>query len=222
MLLHEMSKRSFSKSHQGQVPVERLSPLPISVGQAKLTIAEPWVIDLSGVPEPKWMRGLIGAELLEAYVVEIDPDRATLRLFDPRKFTKPRGAVAIPVEDVNHGLFMNVTIDVNEKETVSRRVRIDSGSEDSVADEIAKDARTTRRTTLGNGLGKDYQSVSGMYDAVHIGPFTFRHVWGPGAHSPQIGMEMLRRFTMTFDVPHGVLYLKPNEHLHERVPAPGE
>jgi hypothetical protein len=31
-------------------------------------------------------------------------------------------------------------------------------------------------------------------------------------------MEILRRFTMTFDVPHRRRYLLPNHHLHDPVP----
>lgn len=77
-------------------------------------------------------------------------------------------------------------------------------------------------TTLGHGLGTDYKAVSGVFDAVHIGTFTFRDVWAPGTPNAEIGMEMLRRFTMTFDVAHHVLYLQPNRRLTEPVPAPGE
>jgi Aspartyl protease len=205
---------------EGKVPVERLAPVDMSIGSVKLKVAEPWAIDLSHVGNPKWMRGLVGIEFLEAFVVQIDPNTATVRFFDPGKFEKPRGAVALPIEDVNHRLFMSVTIDVNESETVTRRVRIDTGSDDSVGDESAARAHNVRSTTLGHGLGSNYQSVSGVFDAVHIGPFTIRHVWGPGNRFPEIGMEMLRRFTMTFDVPHHTLYLQPNVHFDEPIPAP--
>ncbi len=170
------------------------------------------MIDLSSVPIPKWVHGLIGADLLEAFVVELDPERSTVRLFDPRTFDKPAGAVEVPLEDTNHRLFMPVTIDVNGKETVVRRARIDTGSEDSVGDDIVKEGRHVRETTLGHGLGNDFKALSGMFDAVHIGPFTIREVWGPGTPNAEIGMEMLRRFTVTFDVAHHVMYLRPNGH----------
>ena len=73
---------------------------------------------------------------------------------------------------------------------------------------------------LGNGLGASYEDVSGVYDTVVIGPFTFRHVWGPAGAVPIVGMEMLRRFTITFEVRRGLLYLEPNASLSEPVPAP--
>jgi hypothetical protein len=145
---------------------------------------------------------------------------STVRFFDPATFRKPKRAVTLPLEDVEHRLFMKVTLDVNPREIVERRVRIDTGSGDSVADPIVKDGRNVRKTTLGNGLGSNYEAVSGVLDAVHIGPFTIRNVWAPGAANATIGMEMLRRFTFTFDVPHHAIDLEPNRHLHDLVPAP--
>lgn len=206
----------------GQVDMQHAAPLEVSVGNAKLTIAEPWVIDLSGVPIPKDVHGLVGAEFLENFVVELNSDRATLCFFDARTFTPPKGAVTIPLEATKHQFFIKATIDVKEKLVVEHRLRIDSGSSDSVGDPIAKEARETQESTLGAGLGNDYKSVSGKYDAVHVGPFVVRHVWGPATTFPTIGMEMLRRFTVTFDVAHGALHLQPNAHLAEPVPPPGE
>lgn len=207
---------------QGEVPSQRVASFDMTIGGAHLKAEEPLVIDLSSVPIPKWVHGLIGADLLEAYVVEMDPERSTVRLFDARTFQKPAGATEVALEDTNHRFFIPVTIDVNAKETVVRRARIDTGSEDSVGDAIVKDGSHVRETTLGHGLGSDYKAVSGMFDAVRIGPFTIRNVWGPGTPVPEIGMEMLHRFTMTFDVAHHVLYLQPNKRLTDPVPSPGE
>ena len=69
-------------------------------------------------------------------------------------------------------------------------------------------------------MGEDYQGVSGLLKAVHLGPFTWTHVWGPEATRPAIGMEIFRRFVATFDAPHGQLYLKPNRHIREPIPEP--
>lgn len=44
--------------------------------------------------------------------------------------------------------------------------------------------------------------------------------WGPAGAVPIVGTEMLRRFTMTFDVRRGLVYLDPNASLSEPVPAP--
>ncbi len=205
---------------QGEVAVQRVAPLEMAVGTAKVTVAEPWVIDLRGTPLPKWVHGLVGAEFLEAYVVELDSERSTMRFFDPATFLPPEHAVTLALEETDHRFFMQIKIDVNASKTVERRVRIDTGSGDSVGDAIVGEGRDVRETTLGNGLGSNYKAVSGRFDAVHIGPFTVRNVWGPGTPFPTIGMEMLRRFTVTFDVRRHAMYLQPNSHIGDAVPGP--
>lgn len=205
---------------KGDVALQRVRPLAMAVGSARLTVAEPWVIDLSGVPIPKWTRGLIGAEWFEAFVVQLDAERPAVRLIDPRTFRPPADAVAFPLEDADHRFFMRVTLDVNRGLTVERRVRIDTGSGDAVGDEIVRQARETRETTLGGGLGENFKSVSGRMDAIRLGPFVFRDAWGPGTSYPMIGMELFRRFTTTFDAPHQKLYLVPNASVKEPIPPP--
>ena len=75
---------------------------------------------------------------------------------------------------------------------------------------------------LGNGLGTSYKDVSGVYETVKFGPFEFKDVWGPAGAVPIVGMEMMRRFTLTFDTQRGLLYLEPNASFSERFPAPSE
>ena len=77
-----------------------------------------------------------------------------------------------------------------------------------------------KKTTVGNGLGNSYEDVSGVYDQVVIGPYRFYHVWGPAGAVPIIGMEMLRRFTLTLVAQRGLLYLEPNASLKEPTPSP--
>jgi hypothetical protein len=77
-----------------------------------------------------------------------------------------------------------------------------------------------RARRQGVGLGTSYIDYSGELDSVRIGPDGIHHVWGPSNDHPAIGMEVLRRLTMTFDLRHGRLYLEPNRTFDEPVPAP--
>ncbi len=79
---------------------------------------------------------------------------------------------------------------------------------------------TTLKTRGGNGLGENFVAASGLMDAVQLGPFAFKQVWGPSATPPAMGMEILRRFIVTFDAPHGRLYLSPTPAIKEPIPAP--
>ena len=62
--------------------------------------------------------------------------------------------------------------------------------------------------------------MSGKYRSVRFGPYVFRDFWGPGGNPPLIGMELLQRFVMTFDAPHGRIYLAPIGRLDAPVPHP--
>ena len=205
---------------RGNVPIKHLAALTMRLGSLNIVVPEPFLIDLSGTGNPDWMHGLVGAELFENYVVEMDFDRSQFRVFQPDEFTPPANTAWIPLIAENHRFFIDVTLEVSEKKTVTRRVRVDTGSEDSVADEVVKDGTNVRETTLGNGLGANYKGYSGIFKAVRLGPFTFHDVWGPGAPNPEIGMEMFWRFVVTFDVPHRKLYLQPNRHLDDPFPPP--
>jgi hypothetical protein len=218
--LKSVSPGTVTGTGTGEVPVEHVGRIRMQIGNLALPIPDPLVIDLSTTPNPKWLHGLVGAELFEAYVVEMDYEKNQFRIFDPEDFLKPSKASAIPLIVENHRMFIDLTIEVSDQKTVTHRVRVDTGSEDSVNDEVVKEGSHVRETTLGNGLGENFKGYSGVYKAIHLGPFRFQNVWGPGAPHPGIGMEMFRRFTVTFDAPHKLLYLEPNRNFPDAFPPP--
>ena len=56
-------------------------------------------------------------------------------------------------------------------------------------------------------MGESFEGYSGLVKSVHIGLFEFRDFWATCAPSSMMGMELLRRFVVTFDAPHGQIYL---------------
>ena len=203
----------------GEVPMQHSEAVSLRLGSATIRGDDPWIIDLSKVPIDKRVRGLVGPELLSQYVVQIDPRSREIKLFDPARFKTPR-ADAVPLLVEGDRLFTMATLDVKPGLSVTHKLRVDTGSGDSVNDPIVVQAKETRVTTLGNGLGQNYQAVSGKIDAVHLGPFTISDVWAPGGVPASIGMEILRRFVVTFDAPRGKMYLEPLSSLAEPVPPP--
>jgi hypothetical protein len=204
---------------QGEVAAQRVGAITMEVSGVTLSVPGALVLNLSHADVPNDTHGLFGAAFFENYTVELDSDAPALRLFDPKTYSPPKGAAKIPLVLESDRLFLNATLDVNDKLTVTHKLRVDTGSEDSVADDVVKSGTQVRSTTLGHGLGANYQGQSGIFKAVHLGPFTFHDVWGP-ATNPTIGMEIFRRFDCFFDVPQRALYLIPNQHLKESIPPP--
>ncbi len=218
--LKVVSASTATGTGQGTVPVGKAAAIRLQLGGASWDVAEPWIIDLSQVPIPRDTKGLIGFDLLRSHVVRIDPTTKRLAVFAPERFQPPQTGARLPLIIDNDKLFVDATLVVRPDYRVQRRLRIDTGSETSVNDESVKESPTQRKTTLGNGLGANFESISGVFDAVRLGPLTFRNVWGPGGPGSFIGMELLRRFVVTFDVRNRWLYLEPTNAIDEIVPAP--
>jgi hypothetical protein len=221
MGLSSRSTTRISGTGAGTVPAGHVGTQKLTVGRISLHLSDPLILDLKGLPINQHDRGLVGSELFERYVVRLDPIHHTLAVFDPRTFRPNARDAVVPLSTDGRRLYLNATLLVRPGLKVVHRLRIDTGSEDTVDDPIVSRSRTIRSSTLGNGLGSNYAGVSGVYDAIEIGPYRFRHIWGPGSTRPAIGMEILRRFVLTFDVPHNRLYLRPTPALHDPVPAPG-
>lgn len=204
----------------GKVTRSKTGPVTMALNDVKIELAEPWVIDLSNVPIPKTVKGLVGAELFEKFVVKMDPLESVFSVFDPGSFNYTGDGASIPLFFESGKLFLEADLEVPAGKTVTHKLRIDTGSESAVNDEIVKQSAELRSSTLGGGLGENFKSYSGVFSSVKIGPYVMNHVWGPGGPPPLIGMEILRRFIITFDAPHGRMYLEPTTAFTEPVPTP--
>ena len=204
---------------QGRVPLMHASPVTLTVGAATVRVADPLVIDLSRVPLPKPSAGLLGAELFEQYIVQVDYAARVIRLYDRSARFDAGGVASVPLRARNHAFFVPVTVAAGGA-AHALDARIDLGSGDALASPLVKLAKERRTTTLGNGLGRNFRGTSGVYDAIALGPYRMVHVWSPWSETPLIGMEVFRRFVTTFDVARGRLYVQPAAALNEPFPAP--
>lgn len=204
----------------GKVTKSVTGPATMTLNDVKVDLAEPWVIDLSNVPISKEAKGLVGAELFEKFVVKIDPLESAFTVFDPASFHYTGDGASLPLIVEGGKFFLEANLEVPVGKTTTHKLRIDTGAESSVNDEIVKQSAELRSSILGGGLGESFKSYSGVFTSVKIGPYVLNHVWGPGGSPPLIGMELLRRFIITFDAPHGRMYLEPTPALSEPVPTP--
>ena len=204
----------------GEVAKSQTGPVTMSMGDVKVNVPEPWVIDLSKAPLPASVKGLVGAEFFKDYVVRMDPVRSSFTVFEAASYRHETGGASIPLLVEGDKLFLEAELEVPAGKTARHKLRIDTGSESSVNDEIVKQSEELRSSTLGGGLGENFKSYSGVFSSVKIGPYTIKHVWGPGGPGPGVGMEILRRFIVTFDAPHHRMSLEPTPRLNDPVPAP--
>jgi len=205
---------------KGDVSADDAGDVALTVGGITTHVPHAKIVDLSKVPLPSKTDGLLGAEFFEKYVVRIDPEQHIIAFYNPQTFAYIGHGSSIPLELTNSRLYVHMGLEAIPGQLLDRRLRVDTGSEDSVDDDTVRSAPTQQKTILGNGLGSSYEDVSGVYNRVVLGAYTFRHVWGPAGAVPIVGMEIMRRFTLTFFAQQGLLYLEPNERLSEPIPPP--
>ncbi|MFL6520835.1 MAG: retropepsin-like aspartic protease [Chthoniobacterales bacterium] len=204
----------------GEVAKSQTRAVVMTLNGVKVDVPQPWVIDLSKAPLPPSVKGLVGAELFKAYVTRIDPQQSNVSVFESASYQPREGVTSIPLFVDGDKLLLEATLEVPAGKSVTHKLRIDTGSESSVNDEVVKQSEEVRTSTLGGGLGDSFKSYSGVFTSVKIGPYVVKHVWGPGGPHPAIGMELLRRFIITFDVPRQRIYLEPTPALNDPVPTP--
>jgi len=219
--LHELAADSSQGVGRGSVRRQHLAPVELSVGGVHFAVQDPWVFDLRHVGISRRVDGMLGADLLERFVVRVDPVGHTLALLDPAAFHPEGSGTSIPLALDDDRLYVDMRLHLAGGVSEVRRMRIDTGSGDAVSDNLVRRSSERRRSVQGVGLGQPYVDYSGVFDSVELGPYAIAHCWGPSNDHPAVGMEILRRFTLTFDVPHRRLYLLPNAHLHDPVPPPG-
>lgn len=217
--LQILSSDSTTGAGKGAVAMQHAADTDVAVGRAKVRVRDPWIIDLN-LPQLGKQDGLIGADFFVPYVVRIDPVRETVAFYDAKSFRYDGKGAAVPLAFEDNRMFVGLKLSVVPGKFETHKVRVDSGSDDAVSDNLVRQSPERRKSVQGVGLGQSYIDYSGVFDSVGIGPYTIRHSWGPSNDRPAFGMEILRRFTSTFDVPRGVLYLEPNAHLGDRVPSP--
>jgi Aspartyl protease len=205
---------------RGTAMMFHTAPLTVSVGNARLRVGDPWVIDLSHVGTSRHIDGLVGEDFFKAYVVRIDPLARTVSFCDPKSFTHTSSGATVPLIAANDRLFVNMTLTLPNGVSATHRVRIDTGSDDAVSDDIVRESSIRRKSLQGVGIGSAYVDYSGLFATVQMGPYRMYNVWGPSGNPPAVGMEILRRFILTFDVPRGQLTLEPTAHVDDPVPSP--
>jgi hypothetical protein len=220
--LHLVLLRSDQMAGAGHetATMQHAAPVVISTGGVKLRVGDPWILDLSHVGTNRHIDGLLGADFFEAYVICIDPVTQTIAFYDPATFQYTGGGARVPLESQNNRLYISMKLSLANGISAIRMVRIDTGSDDAVSDNLVRQSPTRRRSVQGVGLGHPYTDYSGVFASVQVGPYHIHNVWGPSNDEPAVGMEILRRFKLTFDVGHGWLYLQPTSHLEDPVPSP--
>lgn len=183
-----------------------------------------------GVP----VHGIFGYDLFNSFVVSIDFRSHELTLTKPKKYKyKPRHGDRYPIVIQNTKPYLDVVAMLPGERTVPLRVVLDTGAGHA----LMLDGRTNNcalprpekviRAQLGRGLNGVINGSMGRILGLKLGRHQLQEVIASFPDSSSFGMtlvnaadrqgnigcELLRRFTVTFNYPEQYIVLKPVKRL---------
>jgi hypothetical protein len=180
------------------------------------------------------LHGIVGYEILNRYVTQLDFDEKKLRLYDHIKSVDTTGYTGIPFEFSKSTLIPRfpISITLANGESFTGKVMFDTGNAFPliVSTPFSKyhnfEAKLGQTSvTGGRGLNAvtqdqlaDIKSMS--FNGFKFGPMGIRLTINPQAEAKDgylgnIGIEIIKRFNVILDYAHKRIYLKPNRLYNE-------
>jgi len=179
----------------------------------------------------------IGLSVLRQYVVELDYDAPSLRVYDPARYQVSGAGQAIPFTLEQGTPFVTVTLGFAKGDPVQARLAVDTGGgspaaflSKSFVDRYGIMERLTKtipdfRAGFSNGQPR---VLAARLEKVSLGAVESRrpivYLWqvrGFGGGTEPDGLlcpGLLRRFKLTFDYPRRNLILQPGRHFADEPP----
>ena len=174
--------------------------------------------------------GIVGRQILDAAVVEIDWARQLLRLHDPARYRAPEDARILPLERRHGHAFVRGEVELTDGSARPVELVIDSGAFHA----LALDARKfetipeprVEGAKLGRGLNGVIRGDVGRIAALRLGGFALEDVVTrfpepdvadmiTSRSDGNLGAEVLRRFVVAFDYSRRQMVLQPTEAVAE-------
>ncbi|GAB5525782.1 MAG: hypothetical protein Roseis2KO_36540 [Roseivirga sp.] len=174
--------------------------------------------------------GILGSEIFNRFVVEVDYDKKLLRLYNPKDFKAPKGFRKVPITLENFRPFVKATVKQEKTKSAEVKLLIDTGASSALFLDASKHdnihlPEKTVDHTLGRALVGVIEGKIGRVKRFNLGKFKFKKVttsfpenWivsKTGNKDPKnnprhgtVGSEILSRFRVIFDYHEKVLYLK--------------
>lgn len=177
--------------------------------------------------------GILGSEIFNRFVVEIDYGKKQLRLYEPENFKVPRGFKRFPITLDNYRPFLKVGIKQKGHKPVDVKLLIDTGASSALFldAENFPDIHVPEKTvehTLGRALVGVIEGKIGRIDRLNLGngikfkkvTTSFPENWIVSSRESiekkdprhgTIGSEILSRFSVIFNYHKEEVYLKKNK-----------
>ena len=182
-----------------------------------LSVPQSYVIDLSGqrTLQGRNVAGILGYDFFARYVVRLDFEAGVMTLDNPQTYAPPPKAAIVPFTLLKHTPHVSVRVKVEGRAPADHQVLVDTGSADAVDVDDLATAPKKLEVIGGVGLGEEFRTTLARAEWLEIGGSRLSGPVGATGGVELIGLEVLRRFNVTFDYPHTRIILLPNRHVAE-------
>lgn len=168
--------------------------------------------------------GVIGNEIWERFIVDINYDNLTITLTEPDNFTPPAGAeeIQIPFESVYP--FINCTATMENGVNVPLKLVLDLGASQNLSLVLGSREgivlpKKNLSVSTGRGVTTELFGFAGRIKEFKIGSFSFNNPLvnfneeklTSFEKEGNLGSGILRRFNLTFDYANNRMFIKPNK-----------
>ncbi len=186
--------------------------------------------NLSNITGEK-INGILGSDILEDYIVEINYQTNRINFFEHSKFQLPKKYTAIPTLLINHKLYVNADI-VNADDSVKKVVMLlDTGAEvgawlQNISNKGVRIPDKNVFGYIGEGLNGEIFGHYAYAKSLCLGPYCIKKpiITFPdsiyisqsilnSSRDGTLGNQILKRFDLIVDFKTPALYLRPNQML---------
>lgn len=180
------------------------------------------------------INGLLGSDILQDYVVEVNFNRERIYFYEFDKFDARKYNSWLHLTIEGQKMYVEVPVVDAKKDTVSAHMLLDTGAElaawfKSFGTNRIEQPEQKVRGFIGQGLNGEIKGYFGRVASMKIGDYIVNRpiVTFPDSSSiadigvaderdGTLGSQILNRFNYAFDVKNNRLYLKPNSNFKKR------
>ena len=175
------------------------------------------------------VHGILGYELFSRFIIKVDYEKRVLTLFLPEGFKLRQKFQRIPIKIEDTKPYTMVPLVLADGTRFTGKLLMDSGAShalllDPESDEKIHVPQNTVSSAIGRGLGGEITGKAGRIESLSLGSYKLNGVItnfpDPNSYSDStlfkvfrngtLGGEILSRFTVIFDFPSEMVYLKKN------------
>ncbi|MEI7676796.1 MAG: aspartyl protease family protein [Bacteroidales bacterium] len=198
-----------------------------------IIVLEKDVFNLSKFTGTK-INGLLGSDIFQSHIVEINYDRKRLLFHDPEGFVVPANYTPIYLSIEGQKMFVQIPITEENGTKREAKMLVDTGAElaawfRSYGSRSIAMPKNKMRGFIGQGLNGEITGFVGRIPEIRLGDailkspvvtfpdsISIAEATSEGERDGTLGSQLLNRFNLIFDVQNNLMYLKPNSNFKKR------